>query len=177
MLGSLNSVIGRTYMSIEKVDRKVEAKSTAKAGSFSEILSEAQNNSDTNIDLNPIFQKAAKMYDISEELLKAVAKAESDFDTNCVSSSGAKGIMQLMPETAKGLGVTDCFDPEQNIMGGAKYLSQKLKEFDQNVELALAAYNAGSGSVNKYGGIPPYTETQNYVKKIMNYLDSEEARV
>ena len=82
------------------------------------------------------------------------------------------GIMQLMPKTAEGLGVRDAFDPEQNIMGGAKYISIQLERFDGNIEYALAAYNAGPGSVEKYDGIPPYEETQNYVKKIMNIYNS-----
>ena len=89
-----------------------------------------------------------------------------------MTTSGAMGVMQLMPETAKELGVTDSFDAEQNIMGGANYLSKKLAEYDGDVSLALAAYNAGSGNVNKYGGIPPFTETQNYVKKILGYLEN-----
>ena len=122
-------------------------------------------------DLETIFEQAANTYHISSNLLKAVAKAESDFDPNCVSSSGAMGIMQLMPDTAKGLGVTDAFDPEQNIMGGAKYLAENLKIYNGDVSLALAAYNAGRGNVSKYGGIPPFKETQNYVKKVLSYME------
>lgn len=115
------------------------------------------------------FKNAADRYGISYELLVSVAKAESDFNKNSTSKSGAMGIMQLMPATAKYLGVTDAYDPEQNIMGGARYLSEKLEKHG-SVQLALAAYNAGSNAVEKYGGIPPYTETQNYVKKIMGFL-------
>lgn len=121
--------------------------------------------------LEDIFQQASEQYNISIDLLKAVAKAESDFDTNCTSSAGAMGIMQLMPETAKGLGVTNAYDPEQNIMAGAKYLAENLKIFNGDTSLALAAYNAGRGAVAKYDGIPPYKETQNYVKKILSYLE------
>lgn len=121
-------------------------------------------------DLEEIFEKAAQTYDISVDLLKAVAKAESNFDPDCVSSSGAMGIMQLMPGTAKELGVSDAFDPEQNIMGGAKYLAENLEIYNGNVSLALAAYNAGRGNVSKYGGIPPFKETQNYVKKVLGYM-------
>ena len=100
------------------------------------------------------FKEAAKKYNISESLLKAIAKAESDFDPNCLSSAGAMGVMQLMPETAKELGVDDPYDPEQNIMGGAKCIAQKLKEFNGDIKLALAAYNAGSGAVRRNGGVP-----------------------
>ncbi len=120
--------------------------------------------------LDEIFQDAAVKHNVSVELLKAIGKAESDFNTKAVSRCGAQGVMQLMPATAKSLGVTDSFDAEQNIMGGAKYISGLLKKYDGNTKLALAAYNAGSNNVAKYGGIPPFDETQNYVKKVMNYI-------
>ncbi len=123
--------------------------------------------------LDSIFKKAASTYGISEKILKAVAKTESDFQVTAVSKAGAMGIMQLMPATAKELGVSDPFNPEQNIMGGAKLLASNLKEFGGDLKLALAAYNAGSGAVRKYDGIPPYEETQNYVKKIMGDLESD----
>lgn len=128
-------------------------------------------------ELEQIFQRAADTYQISVDLLKAVAKAESDFDPDCTSSSGAMGIMQLMPGTAKELGVTDAYDPEENIMGGAKYLAENLKIFNGDISLSLAAYNAGRGAVEKYNGIPPYTETQNYVKKILSYLEESNITV
>ena len=121
--------------------------------------------------LEDIFQDAAATYDVPVNLLKAVAKAESEFNPNAVSHCGAQGIMQLMPATASYLGVEDAFDPEQNIMGGAKYLSSLLKTYDGDVTLALAAYNAGSGNVKKYGGVPPFKETQNYIKKISGFLN------
>ena len=119
------------------------------------------------VDLDEIFEQASQKYGVSVKLLKAVAKAESDFNPNATSGCGAMGVMQLMPGTAKGLGVTDAYDPEQNIMGGAKYLSGLLKEFNGDTKLAVAAYNAGPGSVQKYGGVPPYSETQAYVKKVL----------
>lgn len=118
------------------------------------------------------FKAAAKKYNVSESLLKAIAKAESDFDPGCVSSAGAMGVMQLMPETAKGLGVDDPFDPEQNIMGGAKCISLKLKEFKGDVRLALAAYNAGSGAVRRNGGVPSYCTT--YINKVLSYKEAFE---
>lgn len=120
--------------------------------------------------LDDIFDKAAKEFNVSVDLLKSIGKAESNFKTDAVSRCGAQGVMQLMPATAKSLGVTDSFDAEQNIMGGAKYISGLVKKYDGNTKLALAAYNAGSGNVKKYGGIPPFEETQNYVKKVMNYM-------
>ena len=123
--------------------------------------------------LESIFQQAAERYQVPENLLKAVAKVESNFQADAVSSCGATGIMQLMPSTAKSLGVTDATDPEQNIMGGAKYLSQMLKQYNGDQKLALAAYNAGSGNVAKYGGVPPFAETQAYVKKVLQAAGGE----
>lgn len=122
--------------------------------------------------LNSYFQEAADTYDIDVNLLKCVAYAESNFNPESTSHAGAMGVMQLMPKTAEGLGVTDAYDPQQNIMGGAKYLSIQLERFDGDIELALAAYNAGPGNVRKYNGIPPFEETQNYVKKITNLYNS-----
>lgn len=116
--------------------------------------------------------KAAKTYQLPEKLIAAVMKQESNFNASAVSSAGASGLMQLMPTTARYLGVTNSNDPEQNIMGGAKYLRQMLDQFDNNLETALAAYNAGPGNVKKYDGIPPFKETQNYVKKVLNYYQA-----
>lgn len=123
--------------------------------------------------LDDIFERASIKYNVPVNLLKAIGKAESDFKPNAVSKSGAQGVMQLMPKTAESLGVTDSFDPEQNIMGGSKYISDLLKRYDGDTKLALAAYNAGMGNVKKYGGIPPFKETQNYVVKVMKYMDED----
>lgn len=123
-------------------------------------------------ELNQYFLEASETYGVDVKLLKCIAYAESNFDPDATSGSGAMGIMQLMPKTAEGLGVTDAYDPQQNIMGGAKYISTQLEQFDGDIELALAAYNAGPGNVKKYDGIPPFEETQNYVAKIMSIYNS-----
>lgn len=116
-----------------------------------------------------IIQKASLTYGIPEKMIKAVIKQESNFNSNATSSVGAAGLMQLMPSTAQYLGVTNTRDAEQNIMAGTKYLKQMYDKFG-SYELMLAGYNAGPGNVSKYGGIPPFNETQNYVSKIMtNY--------
>ena len=122
--------------------------------------------------LNECFQLASDTYGVDVKLLKCIAYAESNFRADATSGSGAMGIMQLMPKTAEGLGVRDAYDPQQNILGGAKYISIQLERFDGNIEYALAAYNAGPNRVQEYGGVPPFEETQNYVKKIMNLYNS-----
>lgn len=138
---------------------------------FATVLDEATAASSaksyTSEELDAIFTEASNTYGVSKDLLKAMAKAESNFNPSAVSSAGAMGIMQLMPATAASLGVSNAFDARENIMGGAKYISQLLEKYNGDTSLALAAYNAGSGNVDKYGGIPPFTETQNYVSKIM----------
>lgn len=118
-----------------------------------------------------IIKEASNTYGVDEKVINAVIKQESSFNPKAVSSCGAMGLMQLMPATAKSLGVTDAFDAEQNIMAGTHYLKQKIEEFHGNISLALAAYNAGSGAVRKYGGIPPYKETIAYVNKITKSID------
>lgn len=122
-------------------------------------------------ELNTYFKEASTLYDVDVKLLKAIAKAESNFNPSVTSKSGAMGVMQLMPNTAKGLGVSNAYDARQCIMGGAKYISDKLKSYNGDITLALAAYNAGSGNVKKYGGVPPFKETQNYVKKVLGYYN------
>lgn len=149
-------VAGKT----EETDSSEAVKSTTSAASMKKTKYDAY------------FKKAAKRYGVSESLLKAIAKAESNFNARDVSSAGAIGVMQLMPETAKSLGVKDAYDAEQNIMGGAKCIKQKLKEFNGDVRLALAAYNAGSGAVKRNGGVPSYCKS--YINKVLSYKKAYE---
>ncbi len=114
-----------------------------------------------------IFEEAASKYGLDVNLLYAMAKQESDFDAKATSKSGAMGIMQLMPQTAKELGVSDPYDPYESIMAGADYISRMIKSYDGNVEMALAAYNAGPTTVAMYNGIPPFTHTKEYVNNIL----------
>lgn len=165
------------YTSTVMMSTNPPVREVADSDSFEVTLSNASYGNSEQLlcseELEGIFAEASETYDISLSLLKAVAKAESDFDPDCTSSAGAMGIMQLMPGTAEELGVTDAYDPRQNIMGGAKYLSENLDIFNGDVSLAVAAYNAGRGAVAKYDGIPPYTETQNYVKKVLGYMNED----
>jgi len=118
-------------------------------------------------DMRPLIEKAAKENGVDVALLDALVQAESNYAPNARSRAGALGLTQLMPDTAAALGVSNPFDPVQNLNGGAKYLSQLLSRFNGDASLALAAYNAGPNTVERYGKIPPYPETQNYVNKVL----------
>jgi|MudIll2142460700_1097286.scaffolds.fasta_scaffold309579_1 soluble lytic murein transglycosylase-like protein len=121
---------------------------------------------------DPVIRETSKRYDVDYALVKAVIKAESNFDPQAISRAGAKGLMQLMPGTAKALGVNDSFHPEDNIDGGVRYLRYLLDSFNGNLQLALAAYNAGEEAVSRYSGIPPYQETRTYVQRVLRYFQN-----
>ena len=125
---------------------------------------------------SPIIQNAASRHNIDPALVKAIIMAESDYNPRAVSKKGAQGLMQLMPVTARSLGVNDAFNPEQNIHAGVRYFKSLLKQFNGDVKLALAAYNAGSSNVRHYKGIPPFKDTQRYLKKVYRYYEFYKTR-
>ena len=119
-------------------------------------------------DIESMILQSAKKYGVDPRLVSAVAETESNYRPDAVSSAGAVGVMQLMPETASSLGVQNIYDPGQNIDGGVKYLKEMLSDFNGDVRKAVAAYNAGPQAVKEYNGVPPYAETQNYVNKVLD---------
>jgi soluble lytic murein transglycosylase len=118
---------------------------------------------------DPIISEASKKYGIEAPLIKAVIKAESDFDPNAISHKGARGLMQIMPMNYRLLNVENPFDPNQSIEGGARYLRDMLDRYNGSLNLSLAAYNAGPGAVDRHGGVPPYPETTEYIERVMKY--------
>jgi soluble lytic murein transglycosylase-like protein len=129
-------------------------------------------NDDPKVRIKELISRVSQKYGVDEKLVNALVNQESGFNPNATSHCGAMGLMQLMPSTAQGLGVKDAYNPEQNIEGGTKYLKGLMDRFGNDKQLALAAYNAGPNAVKKYGGIPPYAETQNYVKKVLSKYDT-----
>lgn len=154
--------IGQLDRNLAKIDADTSVDVERNLPSFDKILNTKINNEE----IKDLVEKYSEKNGLDEDLVAAVIRQESGFNPKAVSKAGAIGLMQLMPATAQGLGVEDPYDPEQNIAGGTKYLKNLINKYD-SVELGLAAYNAGPGAVNKYGGIPPYKETQNYVRNIM----------
>jgi len=123
-------------------------------------------------EIDSLVQQNAAAYGVDPALVKSVIANESAFDANATSNVGAQGLMQLMPETAAELGVTNAYDPAQNVAGGTRYLRSLLDRFKGDTKLAVAAYNAGPGAVEKYGDVPPYAETRSYVQNVLSSLDT-----
>jgi soluble lytic murein transglycosylase-like protein len=137
-----------------------------------ESLNSPQNTSvNVSSEIDKAIKTAAAKHKVDEKLIRSLIKAESGFDVSAVSKKGAIGLMQLMPETAKSLGVRNPLDISENIDAGTKYFKRLMKNYDNNLDLSLAAYNAGPGNVKKYKGIPPFEETQSYIKKIKENLE------
>ena len=160
---------GKNFLSLTRAAAKLQNGTSNAVKSTTPAIANIVNPSKQQI-LDMISKVSAK-YGVDEKLVQAVIKQESGFNPKATSHCGAMGLMQLMPATAKGLGVKDAYNPLQNVEGGVKHLKGLLARYNGNVVLALAAYNAGGGNVDKYGGVPPFKETQNYVKNILaNYL-------
>jgi len=157
-------------VSNETTDKKIKVESTNKSTEKIENVFK-QRVEERLKKYENIMQEASQQFNVPVELIKAIITTESAGRNDAVSNAGAKGLMQLMDGTADYLGVNNPFDPRQNIFGGTKYLREMLDRFDGNLALALAAYNAGPGNVEKYQGIPPFNETQQYVKKVTNYYN------
>lgn len=167
--------ISRVLQRINTIEQRFNP-SSANGHDFSAVLAGVQANDSINEknfvsdDISKIIDYTAKKYGVDSKLVMAVAKVESNLSPDVVSSAGAVGVMQLMPETAQGLGVRNSKDPRDNIDGGVRYLKQLITSFDGDITKAVAAYNAGPQAVTKYNGIPPYIETKDYVAKVMSLV-------
>jgi soluble lytic murein transglycosylase-like protein len=126
----------------------------------------------TSAEFDELIRSASDRYNVDPNLIRAIIKTESDFNINARSNKGAMGLMQLMPDTARLHNVSDAYDPNENVEGGVRHLRMLLERYQGNLELSLAAYNAGAGAVEKHGGIPPYNETREYVRKVLRFYDA-----
>ncbi|MFN2449135.1 MAG: lytic transglycosylase domain-containing protein [Candidatus Baltobacteraceae bacterium] len=164
---------------IAEITGQPAAAPSAAAGDFSGMVSSAMGDGAPPLaptqgpnvipppQINTMVDINAGQFGVDPALIKAIMVNESGFDSNATSKTGAQGLMQLEPETAAGLGVDNAYDPAQNISGGTRYIRSLLERFHGDLRLAIAAYNAGPGAVEKYGGVPPYAETQNYVQNVL----------
>lgn len=170
--GQVQSVMQNLMLSLlDKLLKKMDA--SGQTGNNTQSPLTGSGSQPVTGDFSSLINQAAQKYNVNPALVQAVVKAESNFNPNAVSSAGALGLMQLMPATANGLGVDNPLDPAQNIDGGVRYISQLLNHYDGDVRLAVAAYNAGPGAVDRYNGIPPYQETQTYVNRVLGYFNSD----
>jgi soluble lytic murein transglycosylase-like protein len=167
MLTGLSGVRQASSAPQQEVARVESAESDATPGD----ATPAEDDIDTQAGMDAFIKKVAAKYNVSPDLVAAVIEAESEFNPRAVSRRGARGLMQLMPKTAKSLGVDDPFDPRENIEAGVRHLRALMDRFGDNLPLVLAAYNAGEVAVIKHRGVPPYRETRAYVKRILKRLD------
>jgi soluble lytic murein transglycosylase-like protein len=162
---------GRRCQLVVRGSRKSKPKASArKTGAGTKSSSSSHSRDPARYSrYNSLIDEAAKLYQLPESFIRAVMRVESDFNPTVVSRAGAMGLMQLMPKTARSMGVSDPFDARQNIHGGARYLRILANRFKGDLVLTVAAYNAGEGAVQKYNGIPPYRETQRYVRRVLKH--------
>lgn len=157
-----------------KAEVPVNSTSVNSYGTYNSQIVPSTNSSYTSssLEIDGYIEELSAKYSVDPKLVHSIIKQESSYKSDSVSGAGAMGLMQLMPATATSLGVKDPFDPGQNIEGGVKYIKQMMDKYNGNTKLALAAYNAGPGNVDRYGGIPPFEETQNYVSKVMGHYQA-----